>query len=172
MSTAQLTTRTNGGWVAEGANGLRASGRFGVGAEPSRDIAFVSGTGDNAIDVIYRRAFTITASGNVDIDLTGGWGELDVLNVALDFAKIRAIDVILTTTPASGVSLRVGPQSQSNGFIGPWQDVDGYDTVRRRWFADNPVAGWTVDGTHKILRLNNPGASSVSGVIEIFGTSA
>jgi hypothetical protein len=172
MPDAQLTARVNGGWLASNDTGLIASQRFGVSNEPSRDIRLSYGTGSGQINVIYRKAFTLAPTISLDIDFKGGTGELDVLNVALSLAKIRCIDLVITTAPAADVAIRLGPQGQTNGFIGPWKDIDSYVSVKRRLFLDDIADGWVVDATHKILRINNPSAGSVSGVLEIFGTSA
>jgi hypothetical protein len=167
-----LVSRLVGGWKATGTNGVSASLRYGRGVQPSRDLTFTTGTGSNQINVIYRRAFEVLTTANLDIDLKGAAGELDVVNAALNFVKVRAVEILLITPPAVGVSVRVGPQGVTNGWIGPWKDGAAYDVVRRRFFMDNPVEGWAVGASNKILRIHNPGAATISGIIEIFGTNA
>lgn len=171
MANLSYRMAIRGGWRINNAFGLPVGLRFGSSPEPSGLLNLTDGSGTDQGNQLYRNVFTLAASGSLVIDLRGGTGELDVVGAALSLALVRAIYLELTTTPAAGVAVRLGPAGATNAFQGPWGGVAAanYSTVQRRFLMDAPADGWTVDGTHKILTISNPGAGSVSGVIEIPG---
>lgn len=152
------------------------SKRFGDTSAPASSITFTNGTSSNNIDVAYKYDFSLAATTGVNLDLRGGGGETDVTGAALSFTEIRSIAVYIVESAASTVSLRVGPQNQSNAWQGPFGGVAATDyiAVRKFFYIDAPGDGsWTtVDATHKVLRLYNPGAGTITGYVIITGTSA
>ena len=180
MSNATLGVTSVGGWTATGASGLRASGRFGVSLEPSRNETYSTGTssGSNQIDTVYEQQnYTLAAAGSLSIDLQGATGQKDVLNNTLSMAKVRRIEVIITSNLGSAVYLRVGPQSVANGFVGNttngwWNASTSYNTIKGRLLLDDPADGQVVTGTNKVLTINNPTASAITFTVLICGCSS
>lgn len=170
---AGLTWRVQlrGGWRALTAFGTPTGLRFGASPNPPGVVSFGTGAGAGQADTLYRNAFTLAPSASLAIDLKGGTGELDVTGAALTLQLVRALYVEFTTAPAAGVSVRLGPQGATNAWQGPFGGVAAanYLTLQQGVLVPAPVDGWAVDATHKILTLTNPGAGSVSGVIEIPG---
>lgn len=162
--------------IVNSATGLNITKRYGETGSPSTTMNYTSGTGSNQANVVYRYDFSLGATTGVNIDLRGGAGELDVTGAALSFTEIRDIEVYISTTQAANVNIRVGPQNETNGWLGPWSVItaNGYTVVYRRLYMDFPFDGslTTVDATHKILRLYNPNAGTVAGSIVITGTNA
>lgn len=171
MANLSYRLALRGGWRVNNAYGLPVGLRFGAAPQPAGVTSFSDGSGPGQAQQIYRNAFTLAAAGTLTIDLRGGGGELDAAGAALSLALVRSLYLGLTTTPAAGVGVRLGPQGVTNAFQGPWGGVAAanYLLIDDWLFLPSPVVGWTVDGTHKILTVNNPGAGSVSGVIEIAG---
>lgn len=139
--------------------------------EPAGVTAFSDGTGAGQANFVYSKNFSINATTMLLIDLKGGGGELDVLNVLMAATAVKAI-LLQIDTPASGTSLRFGPQNQTNAAQLWFQDVTAnfYMTVLDKMFLDDPRAGWALDATHKVLAIYNPGAGAVTGKLRVWGT--
>lgn len=138
---------------------------------PSGIFLLADGTGDNQANSVFEAAFTIAATTMQLYDLKGGNGEKDALNVTLAMTKVKGVAVVLTTAPAAGVSVRFGPQNQTDAAQLWFQAATAnfYQEVRSRMMQFDPVSGWALDATHKVIALYNPGASAVSGFLRVVG---
>lgn len=129
--------------------------------------ALTTGTGADQGNKIYYNEATIAAGANADIDLTA---LTDRKGVALSFAKVRWVIIVLDA-PAASYKLIFKGSTATN----PWtawkgaaaNDEDIPDVLIRT----NNKDGWTVSGTDKVLRLNNPSAGSVTYRIVLVGNS-
>lgn len=134
----------------------------------STSLAF--GTGNQQAKEWFHDTRTITAGANDDIDLAGGL--TNPFGTTLNFAVIKAIIIIIDAHDGT-LSLRVGPQGVANAWQG-WQGgvaAGNYDTVMEWLVHVNSYAGWAVTaGTADILRINNPGAGSVTYHLWLIGT--
>lgn len=167
-----LTTRirwTDG--VAYEASGLRYRSRFDTAPVPSGLFTLSDGTGAGQANDVYEALFTVPDGETVEIDLKGGNGETNVANLALAFTKVKGVEIVLTTAPAAGVSLRFGPQNVTDAAQLWFQDVTAnfWHEVRDRLAVFDRHTGWALDATHKVLALSNPGAADVSGWIRVIG---
>jgi hypothetical protein len=167
-----LTTRiqwTDG--VLLEAAGLRYRSRFGSSPTPSGLFQLSDGTGSGQANDVYEATFTITPSSTLEIDLKGGNGELNVLNQALAFTAVKGVEVIITTPPASGVSLQLGPQGVTNAAQLWFQaaTTNFWQEIRDRFAMFDRATGWALDATHKVLAIKNPGLADVSGWIRVIG---
>lgn len=170
-----VSLRFNGGYVQTAASGILPAGqRFGDTNLPANTFSLSDGTSDNQANQLYYTTFSLATTTGLSVDLKGGNGEKDITNTLLAMVEVRWIYVYISTTPTSAISLRVGPQNQTNAWQGPWAGVGASDylTIRRRLDIDAPGDGsWTtVDSTHKIFRLYNPSGSTVAGSLIIAGT--
>lgn len=137
------------------------------------DEGYVYNVGDGTLagqaNAVYVNAFTIAASGNLDIDLAGSL--VDVLGDALVFTAIK--EIYLEASPANTNNVVIGGAATpfvggnnagANTFAvkpgGLYHVCDGYS-----------AAGWAVGaGASDILRIANSGAgSTVSGRLIIVG---
>ena len=151
--------------------GLTYRSRYGDAPTPAGDLTLGDGTGSGQANDAFEKAFTVAAGATLLIDLKGGTGELNVLNQALAFTKVKGFELILTTPPAAGVSLQVGPQGAANAAQLWFQATTAnfWEEVRDRVAKFDRAVGWALDATHKVLALKNPGAASVSGWLRILG---
>lgn len=148
-----------------------ASGRLGRTPEPTVSLDLADGTGAEQANQVYSASLSIAASATLLIDLKGGGGELDVLNVALAMTAVKVV-ILTIDTPASGASLRFGPQGQTNAAQLWFQaaTTNFWEQVLDVMVKGDTRAGWALDGTHKVVAINNPGAATVTGKIRIIGT--
>lgn len=121
-------------------------------------------------DKLFADTITLAASGNQTLDLTSGM--VDPFGVALVFAKIGGIYIKASSANTNSVIVGV---AASNAFDGPMGGTTPTQTIppggKLLW--THPGAGWTVDSSHKSLKLAN--SSSGTGVdlnIVIWGKSA
>jgi hypothetical protein len=127
-----------------------------------------SDTGAALIDQIIDEAtepVTIAAGADLDIDLTTGQTNplLESISGADDFAKVRVLYVLHVSTSLAS-SIAVG-NATSNSFqatlsaAGTDTLLPGEDFLKRAL----TTAGFTVDGTHKVLRIrNNDGVNAAT----------
>lgn len=169
MGLAANLPHTGGFLVKSG--GLRASGKFGDTGMPGGVLSFADGTGSGQANFVYKASLSISASATTLIDLKGGNGELDVLNVAMAATAVKFV-LLEITTPGAGVSLRFGPQNQTNAaqlwFSGV--GTTAYATVLHRLRMEDSVTGWAVGSSTKVLAVNNPSASTVAATLLVIGT--
>ncbi len=168
--------RRQGLYSVTGSGGRSAALRFGAdaGAMPSDVFSLTNGTASNQADQIYYYPISLAATTGVSLDLKGGGGELDVLGAALAMVEVRWFYVWISTTPATTVSLRFGPQNITDAWQGPFSALTAtyYLTVNRTLEMDSPADGatnWAVGASTKVLRLYNPGAATVAGGLLVAG---
>lgn len=150
---------------------LTGAGAVGGTSQPAGVTVFADGTAAGQANFVYENNFTLAATTMLNLDMKGGGGELDLLNRAMAATAIKAV-LLQITTPASGTSLRFGPQNQSNAAQLWFQAVTAnfyQEVFDILWVAD-PRAGWSLDATHKVLSIYNPGASSVDARLRVIGT--
>lgn len=136
---------------------------FGSGVVPTLNISLTYGTGTNQANKLYCAKRTLAATTYDLLDLAGGL--TDGLGNVLTFTKIKLALVAIVTPVVATKSLRVGPQNQSNPFLGGWGGTAAtdYKTVTN-WDIVNyePTTGYTVTaGTGDIFPIYNPSAISV-----------
>jgi hypothetical protein len=141
-----------------------------------------AGTGAGQANEMWSETLTFTADTPVDLDLTAltGEGGRDVSFAAIKYLQVINADSVV------GHDVLVG-DSGTDDWSAPWSsatnketvpsgggaktqagNVVGNSMVKENWTA----AGWTVDSTHKILRLD-PGSHTVGPVtVLIIGNSA
>lgn len=129
---------------------------------------FSFGTGALLANTWYRAKRTLAGSTGESIDLAGGitnpFGE------TITFTRIVAV-IVAIVEPNGTKAVRVGPAAVSNAWVGPFGSGNDYVTVKY-WqaFVDNSAAGFTVTaGTGDLLRISNPGATSLDYIIWVVG---
>ncbi len=132
--------------------------------------ALTSGTGANQCDRVFDDTRTLAPSATENLDLTTGL--LDAFGNTFAPVTVRAI---LFMAAAANTNNVVIGNAASNGFF--WSLDAATDTIALRPSASavffDPVTGWTVDGSHKIIKVaNSAGGTSVSYSLVILGTSA
>jgi hypothetical protein len=124
--------------------------------------AFANGSGDNQADCQWSDNRTLTAGSSEDIDLTT---QIDDFNVAMGLSELK----LLFIKNNSAVQTLTVFNASSNAFQGP---VAASATVAippgGQLLLVNPV-GWTVDGTHKVLKVANAAGVSADYDIIVWG---
>ena len=138
------------------------------------DQSLEDGTAADQADLLWHDERAIAASANDDLDLTALSQTVFGSPLAVNFAKVKAILLINTSTMA-GDRLRLGGAGAA-AFSAPFAADD--DAVVEIG-PDSPLLlaskkdGWTVTGgTADVLRVHNPGANEITYKIAIVGTSA
>jgi hypothetical protein len=143
---------------------------FGAQSVPSLALGLTYGTGNNKANKLYCAKRTLAATTFDLIDLAGGLS--DGIGNTLTFTKIK-LCLVAIVSPASTKSLRVGPQNQSNPYLGAWGGTGAtvYQTINQWGIVDyEPLTGHTVTaGTGDILPIYNPGAGSLDYWLLIAG---
>ena len=139
---------------------------------PSLKVTYTAGTGNNQINRRVTKRYTIAGSANQDLDLAASL--TDDFGDTITFTKIKELIVSLAA-PDGTLKVRVGPQNVTNGWQGPFGGVgasDYVDVFHHQRFVD-PFTGFAVTaGTGDILRIHNPGGSSVTVDVVIAGLGA
>lgn len=138
--------------------------RSGTSLLPEMKTTFTDGTGSNQAQKHYHKAHTITASSSVTIDLTAAADERGVTH---NFGKVKWM-LIRLRTPVTGKYVTVG--NAATNIFSAWISASTTtEDVSSILYRDNPVDGWTVDATHKNLKIANPYGSSVIVDVSIGG---
>lgn len=166
-----LSKRVAGGYTLTTAGGLKASERMNRGTAPVGSFDLADGTGSGQANCVFAADFSIATTAFQLYDLKGGGGELDVVNVALAMTAVKEV-LIQITTPGASTSIRFGPQAQTNAAQLWFQaaTTNFWQEIRNILWAADPVSGWALDSTHKVIALYNPGGSTVAGKIRVTGT--
>ena len=93
---------------------------------------------------------------------------LNAFGQALALTKVAWI-LIRLTAPATGARLLVG-NAVANAWLAWFGAVTHTEEVRIVLCKDNQIDQWTVSGTSKVLRINNPTASAIVYDIVILGS--
>ena len=139
------------------------------------DASLADGTGDDQADLIWHDERTLAAAASENLDLTALATVIFGGTVPINFAKVKAILIVNTSTTA-GHELLVGGAGAGQAFATPFNNnVSAKVGVG----PDSPLllvnkqSGWAVTaGTGDILRVQNSGASAATYRIVIVGTSA
>jgi len=134
----------------------------------SRQLAYTHGTGNGKAQLCYHVLRSLATTTNETLDLQALLATFGTYK----FTKIRAIVVELDTLN-SGYRLEIGA-SAANQWAGASQALkDNTDIIRvpagGRWLAESPVDGFTVDATHKTLKIDNPSGGTVEYRLYILG---
>lgn len=166
----QSEIRIAGGYTF-GAVTPTAGDRFGNPSSASGLIEFGDGTGAGQANQVFQANLSIATVTMQLYDLKGGNGELDVLNVALAMTAVKLV-ILEITTPASGTSLRFGPQNQTNAAQLWFQATTAnfWTEEKSRFLKEDARAGWALDATHKVIAIYNPGLATVTGKLWVYGT--
>ncbi|MCA9100061.1 MAG: hypothetical protein KDA63_02865 [Planctomycetales bacterium] len=142
------------------------------GVEYEKNLA--DGTSVDQVDKIWHDQRTVAATSNDDLDLTALTNSVFGSTITINFAKVKSILVVNTST-TSGDELRVGAAA-SNAFTAPF---NGGATSVVEVGADSALLlssnkdGWSVTGgSADVLRIANPGGNSITYKIVIVGTSS
>lgn len=130
-------------------------------------IAYTSGTADSKCNQWYCAQRTVTAGGNVDLDLNGSLTNKITGAGTIAFTKVRCLILVLRSKTATTDYLKVGPQNVANGWTGPFSvaTANGWIRVDRLFVLENPTdngIGAVTAGSADVLRLNNPGANDIT----------
>ena len=140
----------------------------------SYDDQLSNGSAADQADTIWSDQRTVAASGHDDLDLTNLTHTLFGSTLTIDLASVKAI-LLINTSTTSNDRLRLGFGPVANACTAPF---GGSATSKVEIGADSALLlsskkdGWTVDSTHKILRVVNPSADSITYSIVILGTSS
>lgn len=128
---------------------------------------FLTGTGVNQAGKVYAENVSIAASSSENDDLTT---VLDALGTALGLTAVKA--VVLCADATNTNSIVVG-NAGSNPWSAPFDAATDTITIPAGGCAVllNPTAGgWTVDSTHKVLKLaNSSSGTAVTGKLYVIG---
>ncbi len=124
-----------------------------------------NGTGANKAQLRHSKQYSF-APGNTDLDLT---------SLATDrppggnqtFALIQWF-ILRLFAPATGIKLLVGNYG-TNGWLGGLDAVTTTKEVRDTLIDVNQIDGWTVSGSLRYLRINNPGGAAVNADLILVG---
>ena len=120
------------------------------------------------ITTLFRLALSIAATTTLQVDFKSG--ETDLLGNAVNLQSVKLVAVVVTTASAT---LWVGPQNLTNAcqlWFGGVGSTDKAKVTDRFWNSD--AGGWAVGSSTKILGINNPGGSTVSGYLICAGVAA
>jgi hypothetical protein len=138
----------------------------------SYDDQLSNGSAADQANTIWSDQRTVAASGHDDLDLTNLTHTLFGSTLSIDLASVKAILLVNTSTTTND-RLRFD-SSVANACTAPF---GGSATSLVEIGADSALLlsskkdGWTVDSTHKILRVANPSADAITYNIVILGTS-
>ena len=123
-----------------------------------------------AADSLYHASGSIADAAFVDLNFAT---MVDALGVACNLTKIYTI-FVKNTTAAGGATLHVGDSTGAlaNEWWAAWDNVAGMNKVApQSALVLHNAAGWTVDATHKMLRLlhDGTGAADITYEIAIVG---
>ena len=139
----------------------------GTTALPALKKTLTDGATANKADNVWHDRRTITAGANSDLDLNNG-SLFNAHGVALALTRVVWF-LMRLTAPATGVRLVVG-----NAAADPWLAWFGAvahtEEVRGILLKENQIDAWTVSGTSKVLRINNPTGSSITYDIAVVGS--
>lgn len=131
------------------------------------DLAFLTGTGANQANKVYSENVSISASSSESDDLTTA---TDALGAALGLTSVKAVVFLADSTNTNNV---VFGNAASNGWSAPFDastDTISVPPGGRLVLINPTAAGWTVDSTHKLLKVANSSSGTVvTGKLYILG---
>lgn len=128
-----------------------------------------NGSGAGQADMIFQDQRTLGASASESLDIQTG-ALTDIFGNAITLSKVKAI--IVTALGTNTNNVLVGGAG-SNAFSGPFGSTTDYATIvpgGMLVLVAPTAGGYTVDGTHKLLKVaNSAGTTGVTYNIIIFG---
>lgn len=134
------------------------------------DQALGNGAGANNFAVQFEEERTIAAGGNYSYDLTALVGTFFGGNITKVLALLKVL-LIKNKNTVAGDKLTIDT-SVTNHLTAPWEDSI---TSKQRIAPGSPLVlasladGFTVDATHKVLKLSNPSAHDITFGIVLLG---
>jgi hypothetical protein len=136
---------------------------------PALTRTITDGTGAAQCNKYYRSYRTLTAGSADNLDLAGSL--LDPFGNTLTFTGIKYIAIALISASANGTNKLVLGNA-TNPFVGPFSSAGTIDIFDSLELYHPGASGWAVTaGTGDILKINNPGAASVTYCILIAGNA-
>jgi hypothetical protein len=136
---------------------------------PALSRTITDGTGAGQCNKWYRAYRTLTAGSADNLDLAGSL--LDPFGNTLTFTGIKYIAISLISASANGTNKLVMGNA-TNPFVGPLSSAGTIDIFDSLELYHPGASGWSVTaGTADILKINNPGAASVTYCILIAGNA-
>lgn len=138
----------------------------------SYDDQLANGASADEADTIWSDQRTVAAGANDDLDLTNLTHTLFGSTLTIDLAAVKAI-LLVNTATTSGDTLQLD-SSVANACTAPF---GGSATSLVQIGADSALLlsskkdGWTVDSTHKIVRVTNTSADAIIYSIVVLGVS-
>lgn len=171
MPSLNLSLSVKGGGTLSDESGINPAtetASVGGGGFAPIQLDLTTGTGDLGANQWYLGQRTLAATTGENLDLRSIANKLG----SVVLAKVRGI-LVRIVEPDGTKALRVGPQNQSNAWQGPFAVADADGWLRVDWLlllASGYADGLgVVDATHKILRVYNPGAGSVTYDLFLIG---
>jgi hypothetical protein len=134
-----------------------------------QSITFSNGAGANQGDFIWQDSRTLSASASESLDLQTG-ALTDNVGTAITLSKLKVLVVVASGANTNDVL--VGGAG-ANAITGPWGSTTDYNTIKPGGMfliAAPTAAGYTVDGTHKLLKVaNSSSGTSVTYQIYVLG---
>lgn len=151
---------------------IRARSRYDTSPAPSGLWTTTDGTATGQANEAFEATYTVAAGATTSIDLLGAGSEKNLINQTLAFTRVKGVELVLTTAPAAGVSLRLGPQGVANAAQLWFQaaTTNFYVEVRDRFAMLDRAVGWSLTAPAVKLPAHNPGAAPVSFWVRIIGT--
>lgn len=136
-------------------------------AFPDKSLVLAAGTGSSQINKAFINTLAITNGGTTTIDLTA----CTYAGTLQNFTAVKWLKVSLaaTTSADTNPSALIGPQGITNGAILCFGTTTGVQEVRSTYFNVNPVNGWAVTASNKVLQLGNPGSHPLTVSVMILG---
>lgn len=137
------------------------------------NVEMANGTSASQVDKTWGDTRTVASGADDDIDLRALTETILGSTITTTLAKLRYL-FIWNETATTGDYLFIDA-SVTNAFTGMFVGVTtGKDPIgpASPFVKANIVDGWTVDGTHKVLRIHNAGTHTITYHILIAGTSA
>ena len=144
----------------------------GTASPPAYSKSLASGTAVDTADRVWADTRTLASAANDDLDLTALTATIFGSTVTVTMAKLKAIYIVHSSTTV-GEKLNLDT-SVANGLTAFTGSATGKVSVG----ADSVLLltskkdGWTIDATHKVLRITNAGSASAVYYIVLLGTSA
>lgn len=149
---------------ADGSGTSTDSWRLGTPTLPAWNLTFTNGTGSYQANKHFRKKLTINNASSTTIDLMAAVNER---GDTITFSKVKRLWLRLRD-PATTIKATVGNAS-TNSFAGFLSVSSCTFDVHDKFEITSPIDGWTVDATHKDLKIANPGATTITVDISVIG---
>jgi len=137
----------------------------GIGSIPVMSQSYTNGMGAGQINKCWFKTKDLTAGSSDTWDLTSGLTDHE--GNAVVFTGIKEL-IVAVITPDGTKKVVVG-NAASNSFQGKLSAGSTEDCFYYARWPKPDASGYAVDSTHKNLKINNPGASTVTYFILALG---